>query len=66
MIVLMERVSTTRDQVAEAYSQRRHTHCKPEILLVDDVFYNQAPGPGLGGVQVFGNCKGPWKATINI
>ena len=65
MIVLMERGSMTRDPVAEAYSQRRHTHYKAEILLADDVFYNQVPGPGIGVVQVFGNGKGPWRATIS-
>jgi hypothetical protein len=59
MIVLIERMSTTRDQVTEAYSQRRHTHCKPEILLADDVLYAQVPGPGLGVVQVFENGKSP-------
>ena len=55
----MERVSKTRDQVTEAYSQDRHTHCKPEILLAENVLYAQVPGLGLSVVQVFENGKGP-------
>ena len=66
MIVLMEGVSTTRVPLPEAYSQRRHAHYKPEILLAEDVPYTQVPRPGFGVVQVFENGKGPWRATISI
>jgi hypothetical protein len=66
MIVLMERVSTTRNQLTEAYSQRCHPHYKPEILLAEDVPYTQVPGLGRGVVQVFENGKSPWRATISI
>jgi hypothetical protein len=66
MIVLMERVSMTRNQVTEAYSQRRHPNYKPEILLVEDVPYTQVPGLGFSVVQVFENGKGPWRTTISI
>ena len=66
MIVLMEGVSTTRVPLPEAYSQRRHAHYKPEILLAEDVPYTQVPRPGFGVVQVFENGKGPWRVTISI
>ena len=59
MIVLMERVNASRYLVTKAYSQRRHCHRKPEILLIEDVHYTQVPGMSLGIVQVFQNCKGP-------
>ena len=55
----MERLSKTRDKVTGAYSQDRHTHCKPEILLAENVLYAQVPGLGLSVVQVFENGKGP-------
>ena len=66
MIVLMERVSTTRVPLPEAHSQRRHAYYKPEILLAEDVPYTQVPRPGVGVVQVFENGKGPWRVTISI
>ena len=62
----MERVSRTRDQVTEAHSQDRPTHCEPEILLAENVLYAQVPGLGLSVVQVFENGKGPWRITISI
>ena len=62
----MGRVNTTWDQVTEAYSQYRHTHCKPEILLAENVLYAQVPGLSLSVVQVFENGKGPWRTTISM
>jgi hypothetical protein len=59
MITLMERLSMRGGQGTEAYSQRRHAHCKPEILLAEDVLSAQVPGPGVGIVRVSEDGEDP-------
>lgn len=57
--MLMERLSMAGGQGAEAYSQRRHAHCKPEILLAKDMSSAQVPSPGLGVVRISEYSKDP-------
>jgi hypothetical protein len=59
MITLMERLSMVGGQGAENYSQRRHAHCKPEILLADNVLSTRVPSLGLGIVRVSEDSKEP-------
>jgi hypothetical protein len=57
--ILMEGLSMTGGQGAEAHSQRRHAHYKPEILLEEDVVCTCVPGTGLSVIRVSEDSKDP-------